>query len=79
LGILPGAAGPLGTTAPPLLSGKTQGAATSCMVVVNFVKKEVQSAIFSSPPSIALLATFGQRSAQNSRGSQVLYSAATTC
>jgi hypothetical protein len=30
------------------------------MVVVSFVKKEVQSAVFFSPPSIALLAAFGQ-------------------
>jgi hypothetical protein len=64
LGILPGVAGPLGTAAPTLLPGETQGVATSCMVVVNFAKKEVQSAVFSSPPSIALLATFGQQSAQ---------------
>jgi hypothetical protein len=40
MGTLPSAANPLGTAAPPLFPKETQGAAISCMVVVNFVKKK---------------------------------------
>jgi uncharacterized membrane protein len=45
LGILPSVADPLGMSAPHLLPKRMRGAATSCMVVLYYVRKHVQSIV----------------------------------